>query len=68
LDLLIGLVIATFIIAAVFVGYHASQEPREEIAEGHGEIIELNTLNNQVMQTAQVLHIKADQSKEPYNF
>ena len=57
-----GLVIATFIIAAVFVGYHASQEPREEIAEGHGEIIELEALNNQAKQTTQVFHIKADQS------
>ena len=68
MDLLIILVIATFIIAAVFVGYHASQEPREEIAEGHGEITELDTLNNQARQTTQISHIKADQSKESYNF
>lgn len=37
MDILIGLVVAIFIIAAVFVGYHASQEPREEMVEGHGE-------------------------------
>ena len=37
MDFLIGLVVAIFIIAAVFVGYHASQEPREEMVEGHGE-------------------------------
>ncbi|GKS67609.1 hypothetical protein YTPLAS73_11560 [Nitrosarchaeum sp.] len=41
MDLLIGLVIAIFIIAAVFVGYHASQEPHEEMAEGHDESINL---------------------------
>ena len=34
----------TFIIAAVFVGYHASQESYE-MAEGHSELIELNTLS-----------------------
>ena len=63
MDLLIGLVIAAFIIAAVFVGYHASQELREKTAEGHGELIELEILNNQVKQTTQILHIKADLSK-----
>ncbi|MBS3926465.1 MAG: hypothetical protein KGZ34_07255 [Nitrosarchaeum sp.] len=41
MDLLIGLVVAIFIIAAVFVGYHASQESHEEIAEGHDESIDL---------------------------
>lgn len=29
MDILMGLVIAMFIITAVFVGYHASQEPAE---------------------------------------
>lgn len=57
-----GLVIATFIITAIFVGYHASQEPREEMAKSHGESIELDTFNNQAEQTAQVLYIKADLS------
>ena len=60
MDLLIGLVITAFIITAVFVGYHASQEPREKMAEGHNEPIELEIHNNQAMQTAQILHIKAD--------
>ncbi len=46
MDLLIGLVIATFIIAAVFVGYTASQEPSKEIVEEHGTSTELETLNN----------------------
>ncbi|MCV0411565.1 hypothetical protein [Nitrosarchaeum sp.] len=40
MDLLIGLVIAIFIIAAVFVGYHASQESHEEIAESHEKSID----------------------------
>ncbi|MEC4848274.1 MAG: hypothetical protein RI100_03715 [Nitrosarchaeum sp.] len=44
MDLLIGLVMAIFIIAAVFVGYHASQEPHEAV-EGHGEVIELKALS-----------------------
>lgn len=60
MDLLIGIVIAVFIIAAVFVGYHASQEPREEMAEGHG-LTELDTLNNQAKQTMNILHVKAVQ-------
>lgn len=60
MDLLIGIVIVVFIIAAVFVGYHASQEPREEMAEGH-KITELDTLDNQAKQTMYVLHIKAMQ-------
>ena len=29
MDILIGLVVAMFIITAAFVGYHASQEPAE---------------------------------------
>ncbi len=44
MDILIGLVIAIFIIAAVFVGYHASQEPHQAV-EGHGELIELKVLS-----------------------
>lgn len=40
-----------FIIAAVFVGYHASQEPHKEIAESHGEPSELNAHENQAYQT-----------------
>ena len=49
MDFLIGLVVAIFIIAAVFVGYHASQEPHEEIAEGHGESIDLTVYHaNQI--------------------
>ena len=34
MDVLIGLVIAIFIITAAYVGFHASQEPIE--AGGHG--------------------------------
>lgn len=56
MELLIIMVIAVFIITAAYVGYHASQEPHEEIAEGH-ETAELNTNSNQQKQTLQVLHI-----------
>lgn len=35
---------AIFIIAAVFVGYHASQESHE-VVEGHSELIELKVLS-----------------------
>ena len=38
MDILIGLVIAMFIIAAGYVGYHASQAPAE--AGGHNITIE----------------------------
>lgn len=57
-----GLVIATFIIAAIFVGYHASQEPREKTVEGQGTTIELEVLSNQAKQTT-LLHINPDMSK-----
>ena len=61
MDLLIILVIATFIITAVFVGYHASQEPHEEIVEAHGEQSELNAFENQAHQATLVRII--DQTK-----
>ena len=60
MDLLIGVVIGVFIITAVFVGYHASQESHEKMAEGHG-LTELDILSNQAKQTMQVLDIKAIQ-------
>jgi hypothetical protein len=41
MDLLIGLVVAIFIIAAVFVGYHASQESNEELIEKHSKSLDL---------------------------
>ncbi len=40
MDILIGLVIAMFIITAVYVGYHAMQQP---VGEGHD--VELEFLN-----------------------
>lgn len=58
MDLLIGLVIAIFIIAAVFVGYHASQEPHEEMVQGHSELIEFKVLS----QAGQISHIKSNES------
>ena len=42
MNILIGLVIAMFIITAAYVGYHAMQEPVEEV-KGHS--IELDFLN-----------------------
>jgi Flp pilus assembly protein TadB len=60
LDLLIVLVIAAFIITAVFVGYYASQKPQEKTTGIPEESIELEDLDKQ---TIQILHIKADQSK-----
>lgn len=55
MDLLIGIVIAVFIIAAVFVGYHASQESHE-IAESHGEITEFIAFGNEASQLMQIPH------------
>lgn len=40
MDVLIGLVIAMFVITAAFVGYHASQESVEE-SKGHDFVLEL---------------------------
>lgn len=60
MDLLMGIVIAVFIITAVFVGYHASQEPREEMAEGH-EITEFDAYNNQEIQIMSTSNIKVVQ-------
>lgn len=60
MDLLIILVIAAFIITAVFVGYYASQEPHEKTTGIPEELIELDGPDKQ---TTQILHIKADLSK-----
>ena len=60
MDLLIILVIAAFIITAVFVGYYASQEPQEKTTGIPEELIELEGIDKQ---TTQILHIKAELSK-----
>jgi len=58
-----GLVIAIFIITAVYVGYHASQDLSTETVKIHGKIIELDLFGNQIQKTAQVFHIKTDPVK-----
>ena len=45
MNILIGLVIAMFIIVGGYVGYHASQQLMGEEAEGHNIVIELDILN-----------------------
>ncbi|GBL42327.1 hypothetical protein EMGBD3_16950 [Nitrosarchaeum sp.] len=60
MDLLIVLVIAAFIITAVFVGYYASQRPQEKTMRIPEEIIELEGLDKQ---TTQILHINAELTK-----
>jgi len=57
MDILIGIVIATFIIAAVFVGYHASQSPQPK-AETHSIPLEPQ---NQSFETLQTIKVRADQ-------
>lgn len=60
MNILIGLVIATFIITGAYVGYHASQQPIE-VAEGHDVKTELVMFNQD--SPVQVLQIsKLDQS------
>jgi len=61
LDPLIIIVVAAFIITAVFVGYHASQEPREKMAESHE--METDSISNQVEQKITTLSINANLSK-----
>lgn len=60
MDLLIILVIAAFIITAVFVGYYASQRPQEKTTGIPEELIELEGIDKQ---TTQILRITADLSK-----
>ena len=45
MDILIGLVIAMFVITAAYVGFHASQDQPED-AGGHSITTELEILNN----------------------
>lgn len=56
-----GLVIATFIITAVFVGYHASQES-DKMVEGHNELMELMIVSNHANHTIHAFH-NADHSQ-----
>ena len=60
MDLLIILVIAAFIITAVFVGYYASQRLQEKTTGIQEELIESENIDKQ---TTQVLHINTDLSK-----
>jgi hypothetical protein len=52
-NIIIGLVIAMFLIVAVYVGYHASQEFAEGGAVGHGMIIDLKLAET----SPELLHI-----------
>ena len=45
MNILIGLVIAMFVIVGGYVGYHASQEMTDEGAEGHDIMVDLEILN-----------------------
>ena len=47
MDILMGLVIAMFIITAAYVGFHAADQPVEE-AKGHDITIEPKVLGNEV--------------------
>jgi len=57
MNILIGLVIAMFIITGAYVGYHASQQPIE-VVEGHEFETELDALNHdslvQALQTSKL--------------
>ncbi|QUC65474.1 hypothetical protein NsoK4_04320 [Nitrosopumilus sp. K4] len=57
MDILIGIVIAVFIITAVYVGYYASQAPEPE-GEAHSIPAESNF---ESLDTSQILKIRADQ-------
>ncbi|NJK78360.1 MAG: hypothetical protein HC944_06890 [Nanoarchaeota archaeon] len=51
MNILIGLVIAIFIVAAVYVGYHAMQNHTE--AEGHDIELEFQNKNTRIIQAFQ---------------
>lgn len=58
MDILMGLVIAMFIITAAYVGFHASQQ---EPAEGHSIPVELEILNenSSIMQLEKIIISKS---------
>ena len=60
MNILIGLVIAMFIIVGGYVGYHASQQIMVEEAEGHDIPVELEILNEntELIQTPQFHEIR----------
>jgi hypothetical protein len=60
MNILIGLVIAMFIIVGGYVGYHASQQITVEEAEGHDIIVELEILNEntELIETLQYHEIR----------
>ena len=47
MNILIGLVVAMFIITGAYVGYHASQQPVEE-AEGHDITMAFQLFNENI--------------------
>lgn len=51
------IVVAAFIITAVFVGYHAAQEPQEKGIEGHSSPSWISSLSNHAKQSAFSLFI-----------
>ena len=63
MDILIGLVIATIIIAAVYVGIHAADEP----VKGHDISILPHKLGDQVVHHATNLAIKTHESNLHHN-
>jgi len=52
MNILMGLVIAMFIITAAYVGYHAMQPPAEEV-EGHNIEVEFLNGNTEIIQALQ---------------
>jgi len=51
------IVVAAFIITAVFVGYHAAQESQEKMMEGHSVPSWMSVFSNQAKQLAFSLFI-----------
>ncbi|MDH3766079.1 MAG: hypothetical protein OER82_09750 [Nitrosopumilus sp.] len=60
MNILIGLVIAMFIIVGGYVGYHASQQIMVEEVEGHDITAELEILNEntELIETLQLQEIR----------
>ena len=60
MNILIGLVIAMFIIVGGYVGYHASQQIIVEEVEGHDIAVELEILNEntELIETLQYHEIR----------
>ncbi|MGI9567716.1 MAG: hypothetical protein ACR2LL_11980 [Nitrosopumilus sp.] len=59
MDILIGLVIAMFIITAAYVGFHAADDQPVKEVDGHNTAQELEILSNNDSESLQIIPTSA---------